>query len=417
MRVWRPFAWALMFLLAGCGTGGVGTAPDTTPKSKQKETPVKIEPKVADTTLSFGLELLNRLDDPEEGNRFLSPLSVSLAMSMVLNGAQGETYEQIAKTVGYHDLSLEQVNAQASQLMNLLRKPDPKTQVEVANSLWIAENFALEADFIARLQRFYGATAENLDFAHHPDASAQRINAWVREQTHELIPRLFEEDAFAPETIAVLVNTLYFKGKWQHPFAKEATQEMPFQREDGSTQPVPMMMASGKYPYYKGDGFQAVLLPYGTGDLQFYLILPEEGLTVAQLRSKLTPERWKQMVAGFEPKEGDVGLPRFRIESQYALETVLAKMGMPLAFTPGEADFSGMNRSHGKQIYIHSVVHKAVVQVDEEGTEAAAATGVEMRITSATPDTFTLIANRPFLFAIVHRPTGLVLFLGIVRTV
>ena len=416
MQTIKSLGLVLTLILCGCGTGGVGPTTPVEQKPKTKETPVNIEPKIADTHWEFGWQLLNRLDDSEKNNLFMSPLSASLALAMVLNGAHGDTYKQIATTLRYNHLPIEPINRQSAQLLQILRTPDPKAKVEIANGLWVAEGFPIEAEFVRRLQQFYGATAENLDFLHQPEESAKRINAWVKEQTHDLIEKLFEEDAFNNmDTVAVLVNTLYFKGKWQKPFAKEATHEQPFHREDGTTKPVPMMMASGNYPYYKGEGFQAVALPYGEGNLQFYLLLPDEGRTVADLRKRLNAERWKQMVAGMKPTEGEVGLPRFRIESAYQLKEALMKMGMRNPFTPGEADFSGMNREHGRKIYINSVIQKAVVQVDEEGTEAAAATGVEMRVTAVPTNAFSVVANRPFLFAIVHTPTGTVLFAGIVR--
>ncbi len=417
MRKMSLSGLALTLLLGACGTGGVGTNPSPTPSpQKTKETPVKIEPKITDATLGFAWRLLNQLESAEEGrNLFFSPLSVSLALSMALNGAEGETYQQIAKTLGYENLSLDAVNAQSALLMQTLRSPDPKAEVSVANSLWVAEGFPIEADFVKRLQQFYDAEAQNLDFARAPEAAAQRINEWVKAQTREMIPKLFEANAFNADTVAVLVNALYFKGKWQKPFSKEATHEMPFRMENGRTKPVPMMMTSGKYPYYTGDGYQAVALPYGEGNLMFYLLLPDEGRTVAQLVEHMNPERWKQMAAQMKPTEGDVGLPRFRVETQYALKPILQQLGMEAPFQPDGADFSRINRAYGKKIYINQVIHKAVVQVDEEGTEAAAATGIEMRITAAPVNHFTVIADRPFLFAIVHQPAGAVLFMGIVR--
>lgn len=408
---------ALTLLLGGCGTGGVGTTTNPAPDSrKTEETPVKIEPKITDATLSLAWNLLNQLEsEKEEANLFFSPLSVSLALSMALNGAEGETYQQIAKTLSYEKIPLEEINAQSALLMQTLRSPDPKAEVSLANSLWVAEGFPIEVDFVKRLQQFYDAEAQNLDFARAPEAAAQRINEWVKAQTRELIPKLFEPDSFDASTIAVLVNALYFKGKWQKPFSKDATHEMPFRMENGRTKSVPMMMTSGKYPYYKGDGYQAVVLPYGEGNLQFYLLLPDEGRTVAQLYESMNPERWKQMAAQMKPIQGNVGLPRFRVEARYELKPVLQQLGMQAPFQPNGADFSRISREYGKKIYISQVIHKAVVQVDEEGTEAAAATGVEMELTAVPQDYFSVIADRPFLFAIVHQPTGAILFMGIMR--
>ncbi len=406
----------LTVALSGCGTGGVGTQREAQPPRSAQEKPMEIDPVVVSANLQFGLNLLAELKaQSEEPNLFFSPLSAQIALAMVLNGAENETYNEIASALGVAELSLEKTNTEHNRLLTLLRSPDPEVKVNIANSLWAQQGFPLERPFVERLTRFYDAYAENLDFAGHPEGALARVNGWIEEKTEGLIPTLFQQGDFTPLTRVVLVNTLYFKGKWQNPFDKEATSETPFHLEDGTTKPVPMMRTSGKYPYLRGEGFQAVALPYGKGELRFYLFLPDEGHTLAEFLKSLTAERWRQWMAQFEMAEGDVGLPRFRIESSLPLNEPLKALGIQHAFEPNRADFSRMNRQHGRELYISKAVQKAIIQVDEEGTEAAAATGVVVGITAMPAHRFSVIADRPFLFAIVHQPTGVVLFMGTVR--
>jgi serpin B len=249
------------------------------------------------------------------------------------------------------------------------------------------------------------------------EAAAQRINDWVKENTKGLIPELFKPNDFNAQTRMAVVNTLYFKGKWKTPFNKEQTTEEVFHLSNGTTKRVPMMRQSGKFEYLRGEGFQAVALPYGEGELSFYLFLPDEGRSLEEFLKSLTPARWQEWLKGFKPMEGDVGLPRFRIETTAGLESPLKALGMTDAFDPERADFSGIAPLTDGRLFITKALQKAVVEVNEEGTKAAAATGVVVGITAYNPNRFTLIANRPFFFAIRHNATGALLFMGIVRDV
>lgn len=417
MRTQPLIGLAVLVLLGGCGTGGVGAEQQSQRQpAKPQEKPVKVEPMFVESSLKFGLNLLEKLEaNRQEPNLFFSPLSASIALTMTLTGAEGETYTEMAKALGYGDVPLERINTENAKLIQILRSPDPQAKVELANSLWVQNQFPLERAFVEGLQRFYDAYAENLDIAGNPNGAVDRVNSWVNEKTHALIPQLFQHGDFTERTRVVLVNTLYFKGKWQKPFDKQATTEHPFRLENGEPKPVPMMFASGKYAYLKGEGFQAVGLPYGKGELVFYLFVPDEGRTLGDLLKQVTPENWKQWLSQFRPAEGDIGLPRFKIESSHPLNEPLQAMGMGRAFEQGRADFRRMSRTYGRELYISKVVQKAVVQVDEEGTEAAAATGVTVGITAMPSNRFSVIADRPFLFAIAHQPTGAVLFMGTVR--
>jgi serpin B len=416
MRIAWGFVVAM--ILSGCGTSGVGPPPANQQgkKTAPQETTVKIEPLYVEANLQFGFRLLHELDERREApNLFFSPLSASLALTMVLNGARNETYRQMAHALGYGEQPVERINTENALLLHLLRSPDPKTETLVANSLWVQQGFSLLPSFLQACQKHYEAEVDSVDFMQDREGAAERINGWVKQNTKGLIPKLFEPSDFSPLTRLVVVNTLYFKGKWQKPFDKQATREEEFHLEGGKVKRVPMMHQSGKFDYLRGDGFQAVALPYGAGELSFYLFLPDEGRSLQAFLKELTTERWAQWLKGFKPMEGDVGLPRFRIEATYPLKEPLQAMGITDAFDPEKADLSGVAPLTDGRLFITKALQKAVVEVDEEGTKAAAATGVVVSVTAYNPNRFTLIANRPFFFIIRHNATGAILFMGIVR--
>lgn len=414
--IWIGLIGALV--LSGCGTSGVGTgSPESGKETTQRRRPVDIKPQRVEAHLKFGFQLLQELDKRrEQPNLFFSPMSASIALTMVLNGARGETYRQMAEALGYGKQKIDAINAENASLLYLLRSPAPKIETLIANSLWVQQDFSPLPSFIQACQKHYEAQVDTVNFVQNPAGAAQRINDWVKENTKGLISELFKPDAFNEYTRLVVVNTLYFKGEWQKQFDKASTTEQEFYLPDGKTERVPMMHQSGKFAYLKGEGFQAVALPYGDGTLSFYLFLPDEGRSIDEFLKSLTPERWKEWLAKFKPTEGDVGLPRFRIEATYPLNEPLMAMGMTDAFDPSRADLSGIAPITGVRLFISKVLQKAVVEVNEEGTKAAAATGIEFAL-QYNPNRFTLIANRPFFFAIRHNATGAVLFMGVVRDV
>lgn len=391
----------LALMLGGCSA--------STPPSPPR---VKIDRKRVEANVQFGFRLLHELDERREvPNLFFSPLSVSLALTMVLNGARGTTYQQMADALGYGEQPLDAINAENALLLHLLRSPDPKTETLIANSLWVQQGFSLLPSFVQACQKHYEAEVNTVDFIQNSEDAAQLINNWVKRNTKGLILELFKPDDFNWLTRLVVVNTLYFKGKWQKRFDKQATKEWEFRLEDGTAKRVPMMHQSGEFNYLRGDGFQAVALPYGEGDLSFYLFLPDEGRSLNEFLKELTLERWKEWLKRFKPMEGEVGLPRFRIEATYSLKEPLKALGMTDVFDEGKADLSGIAPEH---LFIHKVQQKAVVEVDEEGTKAAATTGVIIGIVSL-PNRFALIADHPFFFTIQHNATGAILFMGVVQ--
>ncbi|GIV05125.1 MAG: serine proteinase inhibitor [Fimbriimonadales bacterium] len=394
-----------------CGCGG-----DASPKPPEEATqPVQLRADVQSANLQFAMRMLNQLDSESGANLCFSPLSLSIALSMTLNGAEGETYDALAQTLGYEKIPLSALNPQMRVLNQLLKPSDPDVVIHTANSLWIQQGFEIKPEFLRTLLTFYETRTEPVDFSGNPEAAAEQINRWVKEQTQGLIEKLFATSDFNAQTRLALVNTLYFEGKWQFPFNKDATQEAPFYLENGKTKSVPMMVLSEKLPYYKGEGFAAVALPYGKGDYQFYLLAPDKGRSVAELRKQFTPENWAQWTAGFRTMDGVVRLPRFKVESTHDLKPPLSALGMKIAFDPDRADFRRIAEVAPERLYLQKAIQKAVIEVDESGTKAAAATGITVGVTSAPMERFELVADRPFMFVIAHQPTGTVLFMGIVR--
>jgi serine protease inhibitor len=301
-------------LLCGCG-GDAGTRPP-----KEMTQPVQITDEVRAANTQFALAMLQQLDDPKTGeNLCFSPLSLALALSMTLNGAEGETYDAIAKTLGYTEQKLDAINAQARALARLLNPADKSITVRMANGLWVQQGFPLKPDFLRALLTYYETRTETVDFR-NAEAAANAINTWVKEQTQGLIEKLFQAGDFDAQTRLALVNTLYFEGAWQYPFPKDATQDAPFYLESGATKQVPMMHLSERLPYLRGEGFEAVALPYGEGDYRFYLFLPDKGRMVADLRKQLTPENWAKWLRAFRVVQGSLQMPRFKIEAKYDLK-------------------------------------------------------------------------------------------------
>jgi serpin B len=284
--------------------------------------------------------------------------------------------------------------------------------MDIANSLWGRQGFPFSDRFIETNREYYKARITTLDF-NSPDAP-NTINRWVSDATRGKIDKIV--DQIPPEIVLHLINAIYFKGTWTIEFDPSRTRDQDFHPSRGAKTTVPMMSHSGSYRYYSEDGFQAIRLPYGAGDLAMYVFLPDETAGLADFLAGLDETVWGRWMAAFRRKDGDVMLPRFKIEYKCLLNAALREMGMGIAFEGGQADFSGMTTA-AADLYISKVVHKAVVEVNEEGTEAAAVTDISIGVTSALPDNerFLFVADHPFFFAIHDDRTGSLLFVGILN--
>jgi serine protease inhibitor len=362
----------------------------------------------ADTSAysSFGVDLYKALIKEEPGaNVFISPASVGFALAMTMNGAAGGTRDAMANALGLSGIDVEAVNTADSTLIDRMNDTIRAVKLSVANSLWARRDVEFKDEFLQRNKRYYGADIRVLD-------SATAINAWVAEKTNQKIMKIV--DQINGDAILFLINAIYFKGTWTKEFDKNLTREEPFHLMNGTTSGRPMMSQSGKYDYLEGEGFQAVRLPYGDGRIGMYVFLPADGSNLERFHEELTGEKLNGWIGRFAQRGGTIGLPRFRLEYEAVLNQSLGALGMAVAFDSEHANFTRMFEAAGANAYIHEVKHKTFVEVNEEGTEAAAVTSVEMRVTSVMEEEppFKMIVNRPFFLAIVDRETGLVLFMG-----
>ena len=354
----------------------------------------------------FSFQLLSQLvkQDPDT-NVFVSPFSVAIALVMTYNGAQGNTEQAIAKALGLEGLSLQEINAANQWLLSIGDNLNSQIQIAFANSLWVKQGIPLDDDFVQRLKVAYLSKVANLDFV-NPDA-ATTINRSVAEKTQEKIKELVAPIQIK-NAILVLINAIYFKGIWTQQFDKDRTKERPFTLPDGSLRSHPMMSQSSQYLYYEREKFQAVSLPYGDGRVSMYIFLPKESSSIEEFKTLLTVENWRSWMSRFYEMEGDLELPRFKSEYCKVLNDALITLGMGEAFS-GDANFEGMGAG---ALTISQVIHKAFIEVNEEGSEAAAATAVIM--TKGFKSKFSMMVNRPFFYAIRDNQTGVLLFMGFV---
>jgi serpin B len=361
---------------------------------------------------AFGLDLFSRAASLAEKNKntTVSPLSVSLALAMTYNGARGETKTEMEKAMNLAGLTPEQINNSHKALVEALQSSDPKVILEIANAIYSHQGFTVLPDFTSTNRNFYQAEVNSLNFANTAEA-LKTINGWVAQKTHDKIPTIIDD--IDPALRMVLLNAIYFNGIWKNKFGERDTHNNPFHLADGTTKDVPTMKLETSLEYTSNNLFSAVNLPYGNGQFQMTVLLPNDGKTTKNVISELNTDNWQKWMKSFEAsKPVVVTMPRFKFSWELKLNNILQSMGMKQAFVGKVADFSGI--SGAKDLYIGFVIHKTYIDVNENGTEAAAVTAVGMVNTSiGVPDTkkyFTV--NRPFLFAITEKTTGAILFIG-----
>ena len=412
-----------MLASAGCGPVSI-SLPYPVPDSSVAESdkPRNLTPsasaddltELADGNVAFAFDLYDTLQD-EDGNLFFSPYSISTALAMTYAGAAGDTASQMAATLHFTlpaDGLHPAVNAYALDLQARAEQVTEGTPFElsIANSLWGQQGFPFLPEFLDLLAENYGAGMRLVDYESDPEGARQAINDWVRDETREKIKDLIPQGAIDAMTRLVLANAIYFKAGWLNPFEETATAPAPFHLLDGSEVEIPMMQQSESYGYVLGDVYRAIELPYRNGNTSMLIILPDEG-QFEPIEEQLSPAMMMDLLGRMAYGPVNLSLPKFTHESEFNLNDALIALGMTDAFDPGRADFSGMDGA--RDLYISDVLHKAFVSVDEEGTEAAAATAVIMSLTSAPmgePITFTV--DRPFVYMIRDQQTGTVLFLG-----
>jgi len=350
-----------------------------------------------------------------EGNLFFSPYSIHSALAMTSAGARGQTAAQILAALQVKDHG--SLHTASAAFMRQLNEQAASGATEfyrlaVANALWSQGGFDINADFARLLDTHYGASLREVDFIRESEAARRQINDWVAQKTNDKIQDLIPPGMLTSLTRMVLTNAIYFRSNWAQRFPKDATRDDTFHLGGGRTATVPMMHQQKRFGYMQTDRFQAVELPYTGNRLSMLVLLPREVDGLAALERELSAPMLADIIKQLRGREVAVALPRFQFSAQFAMKPTLREMGIVDAFVPDAADFSGI--STAQKLFVQDVVHKAFVAVDEEGTEAAAATGVVFGVTAAPMPQEPVVfrADRPFLFVIRHNTTGQILFLG-----
>lgn len=364
------------------------------------------EEDIAASVNRFGLKLFQKLcEEEKESNVVISPLSVSMALTMVLNGAESGTAEAMASTLELTGLSRDRINQSYQKLNEELTTIDTAVVFEIANSIWYDRGITVEQTFLNMNQAFFDARISAVNFN---DATVDTINAWVSDNTNGKIPSIIDKP-INQNLVMILINAIYFHGNWTNQFDEDSTREDAFTLLDGSRFPCMMMSQENRFRYFENESFQAIDLPYGDGAFSMIVFLPKSGVHVDDLMGRLDEDSLEGWLGSFRLSNGSIYLPKFKLEYESDLSNILTSLGMGIAFSGG-ADFSGINKEG--LLFISFVKHKTFIEVDEEGTEAAAVTSVGMATSAAPSPGFVMRMDRPFLFLIRENNSQAILFIG-----
>ena len=355
----------------------------------------------------FALDLYKKIGETEASkNSFFSPFSISTALSMTYAGAKGNTAKQMADTMHFRLTPIDQ-HAAFGELSAALNSAGKGYKLEIANALWGQQGYAFQPEFLSLIQKYYNGGFNTVDFVGQTEMARGTINQWVEQKTNDKIKNLLPQGALTTDTRLVLTNAIYFKGDWATKFKPELTKPASFNIGPSETVTVPMMYQNGSFRFAEMDGVKLLEMPYVGGDLSMIVVLPKAD--IAELGKTLELNSLNELLSKATEQEVNVFLPKFKFEAEYQLKDLLIGMGIVDAFALPPADFSGI--SGYKDLYITKVIHKAIIEVNEEGSEAAAATAVVVGTKSfiVKPE---FKADRPFLFLIRHNATGSILFLG-----
>lgn len=383
--------------------------------SKTKDMDVSAATKITVTNEEIGFSLLKTAEADEDGNIFISPTSVLIAMLMVYNGTDGETKKEIEDALEISGLSEKEINEATEALLASLTRNEEKLEITLANSLWLNDDFSFQNEFAKKMEDYFAAEIAEIDI--NDDASAKQINDWVKKETNNMIDEIVESP-LPKDIVAYIINALYFNGTWQYEFDENLTYNDIFYTENGE-QDMPFMSLDKEFTYLETDDFQAVKLPYNEGEMNMQVFLPKEGISIDELSNKLDSKNWEKWQDDFSPEvEGTVRLPKFKLEYESLLNEPLKQLGIIQAFGDGEkaANLSRMV-NESVPLQISEVKQKTAIEVDESGTEAAAVTSVGIEMTSAPieDERFYMEINRPFLLAIYDEELEHALFLGIIK--
>lgn len=375
---------------------------------------IYLDPKsaqIVENDNEFGLEAFQKINTvSDENNLMISPLSISVALAMAYNGADGDTKTEMEETLKLKGLSTEQINTSYKNLIDALKSVDEKVVFEIANAIFYEKSFTVKPDFLSTNQSVYDAEISPIDFS--LPSAVETINNWVADKTHDKIQSII--DNLSPNDVMVLLNAIYFNGTWAKEFDEEGTKMLNFTTAENEVIEVATMSKEDTLDYFKNNLFSAVRMPYGNGQYNMLVFNPENGNTSENIIKALSASNWKGWMNDFNKTPNVViQMPRFKFAFEVGLNDILKEMGMQKAFQPNIANFSKISDI---DLYISSVKHKSFIDVNETGTEAAAVTSVTFTVTSAGPGTGIqktyFIVDKPFVFAITEKDTGAILFIG-----
>jgi serpin B len=365
---------------------------------------------IARANNAFAADLYGQLK-AGDGNLCFSPYSISLAFSMAWCGTAGGTAQQLGRALHLEGPASEAAAGQGA-LQSLLNgiQAGGDVQLAIANSLWPEQSYPFRPDYLASVREHFQVSVTPCDFQGQSDTERHRINRWVEDHTRGKIKDLLPEGSVTPMTRMVLANAVYFKGDWERQFQPSATTTQSFFLASGAKVRTPLMTQKASFRYAEPPGLQVLSLPYAGRELSMVVLLPGTNGAVAGLERELTAGQLEVWTRELRTAEVTVHLPRFKVQSSFSLNGTMATLGVKDAFVPGRADFSGMTERN--DLFISDAVHKAFIEVNEEGTEAAAATALGLRATSMQPRPVVFRADHPFLYLIRHDATGAILFFG-----
>lgn len=404
----KKYLWLLLLPLGWIASQC--TTPDDDPNNSSTTVDCAANPDACDIVLAnnkLGFKMFKKLHEAEpDKNLFTSPMSISTALTMALNGAAGQTETEMQQLLGYTGMTLPEINSAYKYLLTTLPEMDNSVQLELANSIWHEKTFSVKPPFLAVNAENLLSEVHALDF--RDPASVGIINGWVNDKTHTKIPTIL--DQISSDAVMYLINAIYFKGAWRRQFDESKTSDRDFYLADNSTTSVKMMSYGGETTlnYLDNQYVQAVDLPYGDSVFSMTLFLPKPGVSLSAVVDQLDNGAWSNWTSQLTPQEVILNMPRFKMEYEKVLNNLLIDMGMGSAFDPARADFSNISDIN---IFISLVKHKSFVEVNEEGTEAAAVTIIGFETTSI-PSTPYVDFSRPFLFVIRENKSNGVLFVG-----
>jgi serine protease inhibitor len=401
MKTFSIISIISIILLFGCRDSSVESAPPTTVRNLSA-----LEKSVVSADNSFGLKLFSRINDAEQNkNVFISPFSVSMALGMALNGAGGSTLDSMKKVLEHSDFTLDQINGSYKNISFVLSNLDPEIKFQIANSVWCRNGFPIYQTFLNDCSNYFDAETSNLDF--DSQGAVEIINNWVSSKTNGKITSILT--SIDPYMVLYVINAIYFKGSWTYKYDTAYTEDAAFTTPGGGAVKCKMMAQKATFAYAATDQVQIIDLPYGNRRFSMTVVLPGNGIDIDQFAAGITQQKWNEWIGKLDSAEVNLCLPKFKLEYEKGLKDYLKAMGMGIAFE----DFANFSRISDTHLVISEVKHKTYVEVNEEGSEAAAVTSIGWATTSIdSPPITAMIVDHPFIFAIREHKSGTILFIG-----